>query len=380
MEETHRTPRTTVKRMAKRAAYDREVIHSILDRALVCHVGFVADGAPSVLPTLHARIGDRLYLHGSVASHMLRTAAEGAEICVTVTMIDGLVLARSAFHHSVNYRSAVIFGRAQRVDDRERKLAAMRALVEHVAPGRWAGTRAPNEKEINGTLILELPIEETSAKIRTGGPIDDEADYALPFWAGVIPLTFAASTPVADPRLDRSIEIPPHIFEYRTPDERAPGLAHDGAPFEKSIGEFLITTDVSRLDLDVIHRFLSQSYWAAEVPREVVARALKNSLCFGLYDGDAQIGLARVVSDYATFAYVADVFVLEEYRGRGLSKALMAAALAHPHLQGLRRWTLATRDAHGLYRKFGFDTPQFHDRQMERADLEVYRRRSADAK
>ncbi len=208
MEEPRRTPRTTVKRMAKRAAYDLEVIHSILDRALVCHVGFVAGGAPSVLPTLHARIEDRLFLHGSAASHMLRTAAEGAEICVTVTMIDGLVLARSAFHHSVNYRSAVIFGRAQRVDDRERKLAAMRALVEHVAPGRWAGTRAPNEKEISGTLILELPIEETSAKIRTGGPIDDEADYALPFWAGVIPLTLAASTPIADPRMDRSIEMP----------------------------------------------------------------------------------------------------------------------------------------------------------------------------
>jgi len=380
MEETQRTPRTTVKRMAKRAVYDREVIHSILDRALVCHVGFVADGAPSVLPTLHARIGDRLYLHGSAASHMLRTAAGSAEICVTVTMIDGLVLARSAFHHSVNYRSAVIFGRANRVEDREQKLAAMRALVEHVAPGRWDGTRAPNDKEIAGTLILELPIEETSAKIRTGGPIDDEADYALPFWAGVIPLTLAAATPVADPRMNGTIELPPHVFEYRTPDERAPGLAHDGAPFEQRAGEFLITTDVSRLDLNVTHDFLTQSYWAANIPRQVVARALKNSLCFGLYDDERQIGLARVVSDYATFAYVADVFVLEKYRGRGLSKALMAATMAHPHLQSLRRWTLATRDAHALYRKFGFETPQLPDRMMERADLEVYQRRSADAK
>ncbi|MGC1677233.1 MAG: GNAT family N-acetyltransferase [Candidatus Binataceae bacterium] len=380
MEEMRRTPRTIVKRMAKRAAYDRETIYSILDRALVCHVGFVADGAPSVLPTLHARIDDRLYLHGSAASHMLRTAADGAEICVTVTMIDGLVLARSAFHHSVNYRSAVIFGRAARVEERKQKLAAMRALVEHVAPGRWAGTRAPNEKEIAGTLILELPIEETSAKVRTGGPIDDEADYALPFWAGVIPLALAAFAPIADPRMGGSISIPPHVFDYRTPDERAPGLAHDGAPFEQRVGGFLVTTDVSRLDLNVIHRFLTGSYWAAEIPRHVVARALKNSLCFGLYDCDEQIGLARVVTDYATFAYVADVFVLEGYRGRGLSKALMAAALAHPHLQGLRRWTLATRDAHGLYRKFGFETPPFPDRLMERADLEVYRRRSADAK
>ncbi|MGH7781965.1 MAG: GNAT family N-acetyltransferase [Candidatus Binataceae bacterium] len=381
MEETRRTPRTTVKRMAKRAAYDREAIHSILDRSLVCHVGFVgADGTPSVLPTLHARIGDRLYLHGSAASHMLRTAAAGAEICVTATMIDGLVLARSAFHHSVNYRSAVIFGRAMRVDDMAQKLAAMRALVEHAAPGRWEGTRAPNEKEIAVTLILELPIEEASAKIRAGGPIDDEADYSLPHWAGVIPLRLGAATAAADPRLDPSIPLPPHVFEYRAPDERAPGRAHDGAPFEQRVGEFLITTDISRLDLNVIHPFLTHSYWAAGVPRPVVARALKNSLCFGLYDEHSQIGLLRVVSDYATFAYVADVFVLEEYRGRGLSKALMAAALAHPHLQGLRRWTLATRDAHGLYRKFGFETPPCPDRLMERAGLEVYRPRSADAK
>ena len=379
-EEMRRTPRTTVKRMYKRGTYYRDVIHAILDRALVCHVGFVSGGAPSVLPTLHARIGDRLYLHGSAASHMLRTAAAGAEICVTVTMIDGLVLARSAFHHSVNYRSAVIFGRATRVEDRATKVAAMRALVEHVAPGRWAGTRAPNDDEIARTLILELPITEASAKIRTGGPIDDETDYALPHWAGVIALTLTASAPVADPKLEPSIPIPPHVFEYRTPDQRAPGLAHDGAPFEQRYGEFLITTDTSRLDLSGTHRFLSRSYWAADIPREVVARALNNSLCFGLYDGEKQIGMARVISDYATFAYVADMFVLEQYRGRGLSKALMTAAMSHPHLQGLRRWTLATRDAHGLYRKFGFDTPEFPDRLMERADLEIYQRQSTGPK
>jgi len=220
MEQTRRTPRTTVRRMAKRAAYDREAIHSILDRAMVCHAGFVADHAPTVLPTLHARIGDRLYLHGSAANHMLRTAAAGAEICVTVTMIDGLVLARSAFHHSVNYRCAVIFGRAKRVDDPVRKLAAMRALVEHIVPGRWAATRAPNQKEIAATLILELPIDEASAKIRTGGPIDDEADHALPHWAGVIPLRLVALAPAPDARLDRSIPLPAHVCDYRTPDER----------------------------------------------------------------------------------------------------------------------------------------------------------------
>ncbi|HXN87641.1 MAG TPA: GNAT family N-acetyltransferase [Candidatus Binataceae bacterium] len=381
MEELRPTPRTTVNRMRKRAVYDREVIHAILDRSIICHVGFVADGTPRVLPTLHARIGDKVYIHGAATNHMLKTAGKGAEICLTATLIDGLVMARSAFHHSVNYRSAVIFGIATEVTDREDKLAAMRALVEHIAPGRWDGSRTPSPKEIAATSILELPINEASAKVRTGGPLDDEEDYALPHWAGVIPLRTEAKLPIPDARLNARIVMPAHISEYRAPDARDFGVAHDGAPFERTVDGFLISTDTTRLDLGVIHRFLStQSYWAEGIPRELVARAITNSLCFGIYRDAKQVGFARVVTDYATYAYLADVFVVEPHRGRGLSKALMEAVMAHPHLQGLRRFTLGTLDAHGLYRKFGFATPSNPERWMERADPDIYKHLDGIAK
>jgi hypothetical protein len=381
MEEIKATPRTTVNRMRKRGTYDREVIHAILDRSLVCHVGVTIDGAPRVLPTLHARIDDRVYIHGAASNRMLGAAAAGIEICLTATLIDGLVMARSAFHHSVNYRSAVIFGVATEVTDPKRKLVAMRALVEHIAPGRWESSRQPNPKELAATSILELPITEASAKVRTGGPLDDEEDYALPHWAGVIPLRTEALIPIADTALNPAIAMPPTISEYRAPDARVAGFAHDGAPFERTIDGFLIGTDAARLDLDVIHDFLStKSYWAEGVPREVVARSLANSLCFGVYDGATQVGFARVISDYATFAYLADVFIIEAYRGRGLSKALMDTVISHPHLQDLRRWLLGTADAHGLYRRYGFAEPRYPERQMERGDPDIYQRTSAGAK
>jgi nitroimidazol reductase NimA-like FMN-containing flavoprotein (pyridoxamine 5'-phosphate oxidase superfamily) len=192
------TERTTVRRLAKRAAYDREVVHAILDEALLCHVGFIVDGAPVVIPTIHWREGDTLYVHGSVASRMLRTLKDGVEACVTVTLLDGLVLARSAFHHSMNYRSAVIFGIAREVTAREEKLRALDSLVEHVVRGRSAEVRAPNESELRLTTVLALPIEEASAKVRTGGPVDDEEDYALPVWAGVVPMRLTPGEPIAD--------------------------------------------------------------------------------------------------------------------------------------------------------------------------------------
>ena len=380
MEAIKPTPRTIVNRMRKRGSYDREVVNAILDRSLVCHVGVVVDGAPRVLPTLHARIDDRVYVHGAASNRMLRTAAEGVEVCLTATLIDGLVMARSAFHHSVNYRSVVIFGIASEVTEPEHKLAAMRALVEHISPGRWEGTRQPNPKELAATAILEVPITEASAKVRSGGPLDDEEDYALPYWAGVIPLRTDALIPIADSRLTPGIAMPRHISEYRAPDTRV-ASAHDGTPLERTIGGFLISTDTARLDLEVIHSFLAtRSYWAQQVPREVVARSVANSLCFGVYDGAKQVGFARVISDYATFAYLADVFMIESYRGRGLSKALIETVISHPHLQGLRRWTLGTADSHGLYRQFGFAEPSYPERQMERGDPDVYRREGGGAK
>jgi uncharacterized protein len=214
------TARTRVKRLPKRASYDREAIYSILDTALVCHVGFALAGQPYVIPTLHVRIADRLYIHGSAASRMLGAAAEGTPLAVTVTHIDGLVLARAAFHHSVNYRSAVILGSATLVSDPAEKLAVMKGLIDHVAPGRWDHIRHPYDKELAATSVLSIPIVEASAKLRSGDPLDDEADYALPVWAGQIPIATKTMAPVADARLAASTPVPAHVAEYRLPTNR----------------------------------------------------------------------------------------------------------------------------------------------------------------
>jgi uncharacterized protein len=214
------TARTRVKRLPKRASYDRDAIYSILDTALVCHVGFALGGQPYVIPTLHVRIDDRLYIHGSAASRMLGAAADGTPMAITVTHIDGLVLARSAFHHSVNYRSVVILGAATLVTDPAEKLAVMKGLIDHVAPGRWDNIRHPNEKELAVTSVLSIPIVEASAKLRSGDPLDDEADYAMPIWAGQIPFETRALTPVADARLAASTPIPAYVNDYRLPANR----------------------------------------------------------------------------------------------------------------------------------------------------------------
>ncbi|HEV8659304.1 MAG TPA: pyridoxamine 5'-phosphate oxidase family protein [Thermoanaerobaculia bacterium] len=211
---TLQTERTTVKRLAKRGNYDRQTIHSILDEALICHVGFVVEGAPVVIPTIHARIGDMLYVHGSAASRMLRSLREGVDACVCVTLLDGLVLARSAFHHSMNYRSVVVFGKAKEVVDREEKIRVLTALVEHVVAGRSRDARGPNEVELKQTLVLSLAIEEASAKIRTGGPLDDEDDYAMPIWAGVLPMRLTPQEPIADERLEKRIAVPDYVVRY----------------------------------------------------------------------------------------------------------------------------------------------------------------------
>lgn len=192
--------RTTLKRLPERGRHDRESIAAILDEALVCHLGLVdPDGRPFVIPTIHARAGDHLYVHGSPASRALRTAGRGGvDACVTVTLVDGLVLARSAFHHSMNYRSVVVYGRATPVEDRAEKAAALEAIVEHVVAGRTAGCRPPDDKELKGTLVLRLPLDEASAKVRTHGVVDDDDDLALDVWAGVVPVRTVAGEPVAD--------------------------------------------------------------------------------------------------------------------------------------------------------------------------------------
>lgn len=212
-----RSARTTVRRLPRRGSYDRALVNAILDEGLVCHVGFVASGQPYVIPTTYGRVGDRLYIHGSAASRMLKEMAGGIPVCVTVTHLDGLVLARSAFHHSMNYRSAMVLGVAEAVTGDEERWTALRAIVDHVVPGRWDETRAPNDVEMRATLVLRLAIDEASAKVRTGPPVDDEADYSLPCWAGELPLRMATLPAVADPRLSPGIPVPAHVTGYRRP-------------------------------------------------------------------------------------------------------------------------------------------------------------------
>ena len=208
------TERTTLQRLPKRGVYDRELVYRILDEAFICHVGFAREGKPFVIPTGYARVADQLFIHGSQLSRMLRTLSTGIDVCVTVTLVDGLVLARSAFHHSINYRSVVMFGRAAMVDERAAKLAALFAFSEHVIPGRWNDVREPSEQELKATTVLSLPLVEVSAKVRNGPPLDDEDDYALNVWAGVLPLKLAAGAPISDPRLPENIEPPQYTLSY----------------------------------------------------------------------------------------------------------------------------------------------------------------------
>jgi len=208
------TERTQVKRLPKRGKYERETVFAILDAGFVCHVGFSVDGQPYVIPTNYGRSGETVYLHGSAASRMLRTLSEGVPLSVTVTHVDGLVLARSAFHHSVNYRSVVILGTARLVTDPAEKMEALRVFTEYVMKGRWDDVRQPTEQELKATTVLALPLEEVSAKVRTGGPIDDEEDYALPVWAGVLPLETVAKEPLADPQRRNNPAVPEYLKKY----------------------------------------------------------------------------------------------------------------------------------------------------------------------
>lgn len=212
------TERTKLKRLPKRGAFDRQTVYGILDEGFVCHVGFVAEGQQFVIPTAYGRAGDVLYIHGSRASRMLKSLGAGTQVCLTVTLVDGLVLARSAFHHSMNYRSVVIFGTTRVVESDEEKNEALRAFTEHVMPGRWDDVRWPSAQELNQTLVLALPLEEASAKVRTGPPIDDEEDYELAVWAGVVPLGIVVGEADPDPRLPADTPLPGYVerFEVST--------------------------------------------------------------------------------------------------------------------------------------------------------------------
>jgi uncharacterized protein len=207
--------RNRVRRVPKRGQYDKDTIHRILDEGLVCHVGLVEDGQPVVIPMNYARRDDTVVLHGAPASRLVKYVQSGHPVCVTVTLLDGLVLARSAYHHSMNYRSVVIFGRGRLIETGQEKLAALEVLTEHILPGRWQVARRPNRQELDATAVVSIAIESASAKVRTGPPADDEEDYQLPVWAGVLPIQQQALTPVNDPRLRKDISIPQSVSNYR---------------------------------------------------------------------------------------------------------------------------------------------------------------------
>jgi nitroimidazol reductase NimA-like FMN-containing flavoprotein (pyridoxamine 5'-phosphate oxidase superfamily) len=215
MSELTKTDRTTVRRRAQRGHYDRATVNAILDEAMVCHVGLVSDGAPLVLPTGYGRMGDSLVLHGSSINAMLGTLAGGVDACVTVTLLDGLVLARAAFRHSMNYRSVVLFGKATEIIDRAEKLRALEALTDHLIPGRWAEARWPTDEELDKTSVLLFPIDEASAKIRSGPPLDVDEDLAHPAWAGVLPVALHFDEASPDPKLDANKAVPAYLQGYQ---------------------------------------------------------------------------------------------------------------------------------------------------------------------
>ena len=220
MDEFPKDPLNRIRRMPERGAYDRETIYAIVDEALICHVAFVDDGRPFVIPTIHARQGDTLYLHGAKASRLIKQIESGQPLCIAVTLVDGLVFARSIFHHSMNYRSALLFGSGRLVDEPGEKLHALQVLSDHVTPERWKDARPPSPKELNATSVVAITIESASAKARSGPPKDDEEDYALPYWAGVLPLSLQAGEAVAEDslteeRLDKEVRLPDYLANYR---------------------------------------------------------------------------------------------------------------------------------------------------------------------
>jgi uncharacterized protein len=344
------TPRTRLKRRAMRGSHERAAIDAILDEALICHVGVNVDGNPRVLPTAHVRVGDAVYLHGSRENRLLGALAAGAPCCVTVTLLDGLVFSRVAFSHSMNYRSVVLYGEACEVTDPAEKRAALHALVEHIARGRTGEARPPTEEQLGATLVVRIPIVEGSAKARSGPPGDKTETLGDDCWAGELPLRLCALPPRPDPKLAKGRALGGAVLERA----RTLGLGAR-ATHERAIGELLVSTDPGRIDVTLVHRFLSeQSYWARGVSEATVRRMIEHALCFGLYRGSAQLGFARVVTDFARFAYLGDVFIVECERGRGLGKLLTEQVLGHPELDAVERWTLGTRDAHGLYARYGF--------------------------
>lgn len=356
-QELDRTERTSLKRLPKRGVYDREVIYGILDEAFICHVGFVVDGQPFVIPTGYARVGDNLLIHGSAASRMLRALAREIEVCVTVTLIDGLVLARSAFHHSVNYRSVLVFGKAAVVRDEQEKLKALEAFTEHIIQGRWQEVRWPHQNELRATTVLSLPLKEASAKIRTGPPIDDEEDYELSVWAGEIPLQLASGEPVRDPRLPAQIALPSHVLNYT---RSSKSEQHDtGISIRNALPD-----DAEQIASILLESFAeyessyTQAGYAATTPTsEQLQSRFSEGPTWVAFLKDAMVGTVSAIQKGEDL-YVRSMAVLPAARGHRIGELLLKHVENFATTNGHKRLVLSTTPflarAIRLYENSGF--------------------------
>jgi|GEM_PF-45470 len=379
MEKLSRTSRTRLRRHPERASFDRAALDQILDEGWMVNVAYVGEDAqPVVIPTTYVRLGRSLYLHGAVANQALRMGVAGAALCASVTLLDGLVLARAALHHSMNYRSVVIFGRGRLVEDQAQKRRVLAALIDRLIPGRSAAARAPDAQELAQTAVLELPLDEASVKIRTGPPLDRQCDLGLAVWTGVIPLKMGSGAPQA---AEGAVGSPPG-WTLAGPTLSPPPASRE--PAEASAGEdafgeasaivrgvhgpYSLSDDRRRIDLQRVTGWLQGAYWSSGITRADVERAaLHSSLVLGAYDsGDNQVGYLRVVSDCTRFAYMMDVYVADERRRRGLGRAMVRFALSHPRHRTVARWLLGTRDAHGVYSHEGFTPLSKPHRLMQR--------------
>lgn len=350
----------TKPRRKERTLADSDAIMEIIDECLIAHVAFsTASGVPQCLPMAFGRRGGTIYLHGAIANAHLG-AVTGQQCSLTFTLIDGLVFARSAFHHSMNYRCAVAIGETRLVTEEDEKRLALTAILEHAAPGRSAECIGVTDAELRATKVVAVDVREAVAKRRQGPPVDEPKDVeAGDVFAGVVELTQHATAVTRDPSMKRALPLPPSITKF--------ALAHGGPqPYELARDRLVMSADPSRLDLDWVHRVLSeQSYWAKGVPRERLCESLGNSLVFGVYAEERQLAFTRVVTDATRIAYVGDVFVDEGQRGQGLGTQLVEFVLSHPTVQACERVILATRDAQNFYAKFGF-VPAQHQYMVRR--------------
>jgi nitroimidazol reductase NimA-like FMN-containing flavoprotein (pyridoxamine 5'-phosphate oxidase superfamily)/GNAT superfamily N-acetyltransferase len=355
IQEFAKTDRTTLKRLRKRGVFDRDQVYSILDEGFVCHVGFVINGRPFVIPTSYGRVESNLFIHGSAASRMLRALAGRIEVCVTVTLIDGLVLARSAFHHSMNYRSVVIFGTACVVQEPREKLNALRAISEHIIPQRWQDVREPSENELKATLVLRLPLIEVSAKVRNGPPLDDEADYELDTWAGEVPLRLVAQIPIPDPRLPNDIEVPSYVSGYlRKRKDGAPAIEIRVAAPEDSEQ---VASVLESAFAEYRSSYTDGGFAATVITRDKVeARMNEGPMWIALQDG-VIVGAVAAVSR-AEALHVRGMGIVPEARGKKIGELLLKHVEEFALRQEHTRMTLNTTPflarAIRLYEHFGF--------------------------